>query len=273
MTQYAFGQTIPVLGPNIGFAGAISRFSDRVVAARQFVPTASTSNNLNFGDPAVLIPNNSGGYFNSVADFVAAATANIANVANYFAGMAVREVKTQLTYGAGTTPGVQQVGYYSYNQIAEVLERGAGVVALSVGSSSVQAGSQVYTRVVLNSAVTAGTVGDWETNPAASDLFTLTGVTGVAAGQTALTLTATGVYVGQVVSGPGVAPGTYVVSGTGTAGSYSAIVLSQAITTALTNTSPLTFSNLVALPNVVVRTGFVDANGMLEITVKVRDAA
>ena len=68
-------------------------------------------------------------------------------------------------------------------------------------------------------------------------------------------------------------PGTYVVSGTGTAGSYSAIVLSQAITTALTSTSPLTFSNLVALPNVVTRTGYVDANNMVEITIKNRNAA
>jgi hypothetical protein len=122
-------------------------------------------------------------------------------------------------------------------------------------------------------AVTAGLIGDWETAPAASDLFTLTGATAAAAGQTAITLTATGVYVGQVVSGPGVAAGTYVVSGTGTAGSYSAIVLSQALTTAITATSPLTFSNLVALPNVVARTGFVDANNILEITIKSRNAA
>ena len=51
------------------------------------------------------------------------------------------------------------------------------------------------------------------------------------------------------------------------------VVLSQAITTALTNTSPLTFSNLVALPNVVTRTGYVDANNMVEITIKNRNAA
>jgi hypothetical protein len=131
----------------------------------------------------------------------------------------------------------------------------------------------VYTRVVLNAAIAAGLVGDWETNPADSDLFSLSGITGVAAGQTALTLTATGVYVGMVVSGPGVPAGTYVVSGTGTAGSYSAIVLSNAITTALTSTSPLTFSNLVALDGVVLRTGYVDANGMAEITIKNRKAA
>ena len=272
MTQYAFGQTIPVLGPNIGFAGTITRFAERIVAARQFVPTGNAANNLSFGDPAVQIPNGVGGYYNSVADFVAAAVANIANVAAYFAGMAVREVKTQLTYGAGTTPGIQQVGYYSNGQMAEVLERGSAIIPLLV-SNSPKSGDQVYTRVVLNAAISAGLVGDWETNPAASDLFSLSGITGVAAGQTALTLTATGVYVGMVVSGPGVPAGTYVVSGTGTAGSYSAIVLSNAITTALTSTSPLTFSNLVALDGVVLRTGYVDANGMAEITIKNRKAA
>jgi hypothetical protein len=270
MTQYAFGQTIPVLGPNIGFAGTITRFSERVVAARQFSPLTSTSN-LSFGDPAIMIPNAQGGVYDSVADYIST-VANIANVASYFAGMAVREVKTQLTYGAGSTPGIQQVGYYSNAQIAEVLERGSAIVPLLV-SNSPQAGNQVYTRVVLNAAIAAGLLGDWETNPAASDLFTLTGVTGVAAGQTALTLTATGVYVGMVVSGPGVPAGTYVVSGTGTAGSYSAIVLSQAITTALTSTSPLTFSNLVALDSVVLRTGYVDTNSMVEITIKNRKAA
>jgi hypothetical protein len=181
-------------------------------------------------------------------------------------------VQTQLTYPAGQTPGILQVGYYAPNSMAEVLERGSMTVLLTVGSPNAEA--QVYTRVVQNLTNVPGTtIGDWETNPAATDLFTLTGVTGVAAGQTAITLTATNVYVGQVVSGPGIVPGTYVVSGTGTAGSYSAIVLSQAITTALTNTSPLTFSNLVALPNVVTRTGYVDANNMVEITIKNRNAA
>ena len=264
----SFGQVIGVTGPGIGFAGTVSRQGERVIAARVFNPTTST-NNLSFGDPAVLVGDATGGKWDSIADFVAT-VANIGKVAAQFAGMAVREVQTQLQYPAGQTPGILQVGYYASGTIAEVLERGSGTIALSAGAPN--AGDQVYSRVVLNGVVTAP-LGDWETNPAASDLFTLTGATAAAAGQTAITLTATGVYVGQVVSGPGVNAGTYVVSGTGTAGSYSAIVLSQALTTAITTTSPLTFSNLVALPNVVARTGFVDSNGMLEITLKNRQAA
>ena len=166
----SFGQVIPVTGPNIGFVGTVSRFGERVIAARQFTPY-TTANNLNFGDPAIIIPNSSGGLYDSVADAVAHSVANIALIASYFAGFAVREVQQQITYPVNQAPGTMQVGYYAAGQIAEVCERGSGTVALAV-SNSPQAGDQVYTRVVLNPAVTAGFIGDWETEPAASDLFT-----------------------------------------------------------------------------------------------------
>jgi hypothetical protein len=64
-----------------------------------------------------------------------------------------------------------------------------------------------------------------------------------------------------------------VVSGTGTAGAYTTIVLSNGLTTAITATSVLTFSNLIALPNTVARTGAIDANNVMEITIKERNAA
>jgi len=265
----SFGQVIPVTGPNVGFPGTVSRFGDTIISAKEFMPLTST-NNLNFGDPAVIIPNALGGYFTSVKDYIGT-IANTTNIAAYFAGMAVRNVKTQITYGAGITPGISSVGYYSNLQDAEVLERGAGTITLAVGAPN--AGDQVYTRAVLNTAVTGGTVGDWETNPAATDLFNITGITAAAAGATALTGTFTNVYVGQLVTGPGVHAGTYVVSGTGTAGAYTAIVLSKGLDIAITATSALTFSNLIALPNVVARTGYVDANNTLEIVLKVRNAA
>jgi hypothetical protein len=269
----SFGQVIPVTGPNIGFVGSVSRLGERVITAREFVQqSGSGTYNLNFGDPAVLIPNTSGGYWDSVLDFVTAATSNIGLLATQWAGIAIREVQTQLTYPAGQTPGIQQVGYYAPSTMAEVLERGSITVALAVGAPN--AGAQVYTRVVVNSAVTAGTIGDFETNPAATDLFTLNGITAAAAAATSLTgITFTGVYIGQLVSGAGIAPGTYVVSGTGTAGAYTTIVLSQGLPTAITATSVLTFSNLFALPSVVARTGYVDANNILEVTIKTRNAA
>lgn len=272
MPQYSFGQVINVTGPVNGFQGTVSRFGERVIMAREFIPY-NTALNLNFGDPTVILPGvgNGGGAVTSVADAVAHAASNIALVASAFAGFAVREVKTQLTYGAGTQPGIQQVGYYNAGQMAEVAERANGTILLSVGAPLAE--DQVYTRVVLNSAVPAGFVGDWETNPAASDLFAITGITAAAAGATALTGTFTNVLVGQPITGPGVAAGTYVVSGTGTAGAYTAIVISKALTTAITATSSLSFSNLVALPNVVARTGNLDTNSILEITIKSRNAA
>jgi hypothetical protein len=261
----SFGQVIGVTGPVNGFPGTVSRIGERVIAAREFIPSTVT-NNLNFGDPAVLIPDATGGHYDSVADFVAAAQANIGLVAQYFAGMAVREVKTQLVYPAGQTPGILQVGYYANLQMAEVMERGSGTIFLSVGSPLAQA--KVYTRVVLNGAVAAGLVGDWETNPAATDLFSTT-ATAAAIG-TALTLASgTNTKNGQVVTGFGIAPGSFIVSGGGT----TAAVLNQNTTAIIPAGTPVTLSNLVELPFTVARTGNLDTNGILEITIKNRNAA
>jgi hypothetical protein len=186
--------------------------------------------------------------------------------------MAVREVKTSLTYPSGT-PGIQQVGYYSNGQMAEVLERGSGTVLLSVGSPA--QGAQLYTRLVLNSAVTAGLVGDWETNPAATDQFQV--ATTLTEGSTAATVASgTNIQVGMLVRGPGIADGaipgttaTYVAAVSGT----SVTLSTAALATYAATGSLLTFSNLFAIPGCVARTGYVDANGMLEITFKNRLAA
>ena len=261
----SFGQVIGVTGPNNGFVGTVSRFGERVITARVFTPFTA-ANNLNFGDPTVLVPNNTGGYFDSVYDFVTHAAANIGLVAKYFAGFAVREVKTQLTYPAGQTPGIQQVGYYANGQMAEVAQRANGTIYLSVGAPNAE--DQLYTRVVLNGAVPAGTIGDWETNPAATDLFSTT-ATAAAIGTAVTIASATNTANGQVVSGQGIAPGTYVVSGGGT----TSIVLNQNTTAIIPAGTPITFSNLVALPYTVARTGNLDPNNILEITLKVRNAA
>jgi hypothetical protein len=141
------------------------------------------------------------------------------------------------------------------------------VVLLTVGSPV--AGSQVYTRVVQNLSNVPGTfIGDWETNPAATDLFSVEATTQTQGSPDVTTASGSNTQNGQVVSGAGIPPGTYVVSGGGT----TSIVLSQNAT--LTSSANiLTFSNLVALPSVVARTGNVDANNNFEITIKVRQAA
>ena len=141
---------------------------------------------------------------------------------------------------------------------------------------------QLYTRVVLNSGVTAGFVGDWETDPAASDLFTLAvGTGGAAAGQKVIPVASTtNVQVGQLVSGPGGSGGSGGESSGIPAGAYVAsliantsITLNVNLTAALVAGQVMTLSNLFAIPNCVARTGFLDANNALEITFKNRLAA
>ena len=268
MSSYtSFGQSIAVTGVNLGFPGGVSRFGDRVIAARVFQPF-TTTNVLNFGDPTVLIENATGGQWDSVADFIAHATSNIGLLAAQFAGMAVREVKQQITYPYNQTPGVQVLQNYGSGQMAEVLERGNGTVNFAVNNSGV-AGGQVYTRVVLNSGITAGLVGDWEAGtPDATDVFSV--ATTTTEGSTAATVASgTNIQVGMLISGPSIAPGTYVAAITGTA-----LTLSKAaIATFATTGNVLTFSNLFAIPNCTLRTGKQDANGVMEITFNVRNVA
>lgn len=269
----SFGQVIPVTGPNLGFPGTISRQGERVVPSRKFSPLTAT-NNLNFGDPTLLLEDASGGAWTSVYDAVTKAIANIGLVASQFAGIAVREVQTQLAYpyGAGIVPGALQVGYYAPGQMADCLERGSATVLISVANSPVS-GAPLYTRVVANTAVSAGSIGDWEVGtPAATDLFTLAvGAGGAAEGQAVIpAASTTNIQVGQVVSGiPGIPAGAYVAS----FAANTSITLNKNLTSALVAGNLMTISNLVLLPNAVARTGYVDVNSMLEVTLKIRNAA
>lgn len=268
MTQYAFGQTIPVTGPNLGFPGAVSRFGDRVIKARPFAPLTA-ANNLGFGDPAVLIPTTTGGTWTSVADYIGT-VANLAKVVKAFAGVAVRNVKTSLTYPSSVTPGNNQVGYYQNGQEAEVLERGSATVLLTVGAPS--AGDQVYTRILASSI--SSVLGDYETNPSTTvDYITSVAPSGTINTTTITLNTTLALYPNMLVFGPGVPDGAYVVSLTGSNGSATAVVISSALNQTLTAGSPIIFSNLAPLPGVVATTGVVDANNMVEITLTKRNIA
>jgi hypothetical protein len=79
----------------------------------------------------------------------------------WFAGIAVREVKTQLTYPV--TPGASQVGVYQPGQMCEVLVRGSITAKVTVGTPV--AGGPVYMRTILNGSIAAGIVGDLEAAP------------------------------------------------------------------------------------------------------------
>jgi hypothetical protein len=257
MSFTSFGQVIPVLGQNIGFPGTVSRAGVPVIVSRQLLST--TTNKASFGDPVVLIADATGGTFQSIKDFAATA-ANTPNVASKFAGVAVREVKTQLTYPAGVTPGTQQTGYYSPGQIMDALELGSIVVVITHGTPS--AGGAVYARIVANASLTGTAVGDLE---AAADTVSTTGT--AASGTSVTVADGTGIAVGQLVTGAGVAAGTYVSAVSGTTVTFSAAV------TAALSATPLVFANTVVLPNTEFRTGYLDANGIAEITILRRNHA
>jgi hypothetical protein len=134
--------------------------------------------NINFGDPVVLIKNATGGYWQSVADFVIgagtpSAPTGGAFTALLFAGVAVREVKTMLTYPY--TPGPAGIGNYAPGQIAEALEVGSIPVQFHVATTPV-AGGPVYVRILLNGAITAGVIGGFETAADGSNSILLTNV-------------------------------------------------------------------------------------------------
>ena len=259
----SLGSTIPVTGPYVGFPGTVSRAGERVIVSR---PLAGPSN-LNFGDLAVLVGDSTGGKWQSVADFLATATnipllgALIGNPGSAL-GIAVREVKTMLTYPAGQTPGLAQVGYYAAGEEADVLEMGSITVNMPVGTPI--AGGPVYCRLVANSATTGSAVGDLEAAPEVVSNLTATD----SSGATVTPVNMTGIKVGQIITAAsGVIPaGTYV-----SAVGASTITISQAVTAALTGA--VTFSNTVALPDFVFRTGYLDGSGVAEITILRRRGA
>lgn len=162
------GTAIPVTMLNIGFLGEVSRTADPpVIVAREASPANTL--NINFGDTCVLIGNTVGGYWQSVADFIAqSGSFTLAK----FAGIAVREVKTMLGYPYGPAPAGN--GYYAPGQIAEVLERGSITVKINV-TTGITAGGTVYIRTVLNGAIPAGVVGGLEAQADGSNTVALTG--------------------------------------------------------------------------------------------------
>lgn len=166
----AFGATIPVTGLNNGFIGQISRTGERVVTSRPVLST--TPNPIPFGAPVVIIPTAGGGdSYQSVADFIAGAGVF---TAAKFAGVAVREVKTNLSYLALETLGTPQIGSYAQNEMAEALERGSINVQVNVGAPASQ--GPVYIRIALNGAIPAGVVGGFEAAADGANTIQLTNV-------------------------------------------------------------------------------------------------
>jgi hypothetical protein len=264
-----FGAVIPVTGLNVGFVGQVSRTNaaEPSIAARQ--ANAANTNNIAFGDAVVLIPDATGGTYVQIADWITNSsgliTPNPSPVAGSnplpFAGIAVREVKTQLGYPL--PPGTAQVGYYAPGQMCEVLERGSICVKIPVGTPS--SNGPVYLRIKVNAAIPAGLLGDLE---AAADVVLSTTMTAGAIG-TAITVAAyTNLAVGMLATGFGIPAGTYI-----TNVNTVTITLSQSTNAIVAAGTPVVFSNTLMLPNVVFGTGVLDANGVAEVTILSRSAS
>jgi hypothetical protein len=164
-----FGAVIPVTGLNIGFPGQPSRTGEKVVVARQADP--ANAHNISFGQAVVILSSASTpaasasgatpGTYQSVADFIAAGGTF---TAAKFAGIAIREVKTNLLYTTLVQPNTtSQLGYYAPGEECEVLERGSIVVTLQIAAAvTIASQGTVYIRVAANGAYPSAVVGGIE---------------------------------------------------------------------------------------------------------------
>lgn len=238
---------IPVTGLVLGPIGSVSQTDFPLVSPRQVKST--DTNNLAFGEAFVLNADNS---YSSVKQYIAsnstsALAALIAGTAGTSPvcpiGIAKDSVETNTYYplqGGTNMPA----GSYAPGMMVNGLTRGTISVQVNNGTPAA-ANRFVYLRAVANTAIPAGVVGGIE---ATADQAATTGT--ASSGSTALTVASgTGILVGQIVTGAGIAPNTTVSAVTGTA------VTLSANTTAALSTTAVTFSNLILLPNIVFKTG------------------
>jgi hypothetical protein len=169
MSSASFGTVIPVTALNLGFLGNVSRIGERVIAARQVLPTALSP--ISFGDGVVIVSNAVGGYYQQIGDFIAGGGTF---TAAKFAGVAVRNVKTMLIYTALSPIQTPQIGQYAASQMAEALERGSVTVKINNGSPTSQ--GPVFVRTVVNGTIPAGVVGGFEAIADGTNTVQLTGV-------------------------------------------------------------------------------------------------
>lgn len=255
----SFGVSLPVVALNNGFLGAVSRVGYPVIAARQVLST--TANPINFGAGVVAVAGGANGDYawQSIADFIAGGGTF---TAAKFAGVAVREVKTNLAYVALESIPANLIGSYAQGEMAEVLESGSVCVQINNGTPVSQ--GPVYVRTVANGTIPAGVVGGFE---AVNDNAVNTTAAAATTNSTTLTVSsATGIAIGQLITGIGIPANTYVTNVVGTT-----LTLSNAATVG--SAAALNFSNTTALVDVVFRTGNLDANSVAEITILNRIAA
>lgn len=260
---------IPVTGLVLGPIGSISQTDFPLVSPRQVNPT--DTNNIAFGETFVLNANNT---YSSVKQYIASnsTSALAALIAGNGTqpvcpiGIAKDAVETNAYYplqGGVNMPA----GAYAPGMVVNGLTRGTISVQVNNGTPNT-ANKFVYLRLVANASIPAGVVGGIE---AAADQASTTGT--ASSGSTALTVASgTGIQVGQVVTGAGIAPNTTVAAVSGTS-----VTLSQNTTAALSATA-VVFANSVLLPNIVFKTGVLSTDpntgvGAAQVTILERKVA
>lgn len=161
-----FGTVLPVTGLNNGYLGQVSRLGERVITARPVLafPAITPTEIVSFGEPVVIIPNATSGLgdsYQSVANFIAdGGTFTAAR----FAGVANREVKTNVQYTSLFALNNNTINSYGPGEMAEALERGSVTVLIRAGLTPPSQGP-VYIRVAADPAVPTGVIGGFEGAP------------------------------------------------------------------------------------------------------------
>jgi hypothetical protein len=241
---------IPVTGLNLGPVGAVSQSDFPLRTPRQVNPT--DTRNIAFGETAVLNANNT---YSSVAQFIQ----NGGTVTGSTPiGLAAANTRTNPTFPmAGSGGSMMPGGYYAPGNIADVMTQGTMNVVCNNGTPS--AGSAVYVRTAANPLLPSAVVGGLE---AVADPNPVNTTGTASANSTTLTVASgSGIVAGQLVAGAGIAPGTSVISVSGTT-----VTLSQPTTAALSNTA-VTFTSNVLIPYMKWKTGFLGSDGTAQVTI------
>jgi len=155
-----FGQVIPVTGLNYGFPGTLSRLGDPLVVSKPVL--GSTPDSIQAGQAVVVIPTSGGGdtVVNAFDYILAAAQGGQGGTftAAKFAGIAIREVKSLLTYPVN--PDTPQAMSYPPNTDCGFAVRGTVSVYVQNGTPASQ--GTVYIRKTYNPAFPNGVVGGIE---------------------------------------------------------------------------------------------------------------
>lgn len=138
MSKIMGGKTIG-LDFNYGFAGSYARQPDMVIDTHRY----AGSNPAYFGDPVMLNTDGS------------VTKADVTLTADNFAGVASKEIRTQLNYS-----GQNEGGNYTDGDAASIFKRGAISVLCMNGNPA--PGGDVYVRIALNPAIPISFVGSFD---------------------------------------------------------------------------------------------------------------